>query len=142
MASEAHKPKTFPLVIPILLSVALILMGVLGLFTSENTLNILLSGFFIIPGTLLLLYSYKEFKKRQKRQKRVSIIRHDERSEKNRLKATDWSFRFLYISLMVLIVLNAINLVNNIVFVALTGPIIAVGISLHYFLYYWYERRG
>jgi len=139
MASEAHKPKTFPLVIPILLSVALILMGVLGLFTSENTLNILLSGFFIIPGTLLLLYSFKQFKQRQKK---VSIIRHDERSELNRLKATDWSFRFLYISLLVLIVLNAINLVNNIVFVALTGPIIAVGITLHYFLYYWYERRG
>jgi len=139
MASEAHKPKTFPLVIPILLGVVLILMGVLGLFTSENALDILLSGFFIIPGTLLLLYSFKQFKQRQKK---VSIIRHDERSELNRLKATDWSFRFLYISLLVLIVLNAINLVNNIVFVALTGPIIAVGITLHYFLYYWYERRG
>jgi Ca2+/Na+ antiporter len=139
MTSEAHKPKTFPLVIPILLGVTLILMGVLGLFSSENTLDILLSGFFVIPGTLLLLYSFTEFKQRQKR---VSIIRHDERSEINRLKATDWSFRFLYISLMILIVLNAINLVDNIVFVALTGPIIAVGISLHYFLYYWYERRG
>ena len=139
MKSEASKLKTFPFVIPILLGVILILIGVLSLFTSENTLDILLSGFLIIPGTLLLLYSFKEFKQRHKR---VQIIRHDERSELNRLKATDWSFRFLYISLMVLIVLNAINLVNNIVFVALTGPIIALGITLHYFLYYWYERRG
>ena len=139
MASEVHKPKTFQLVIPILLSFGLILLGVLGLFTSETTLDILLSGFFIIPGILILLYSFKEFTQRQKG---VLIIMHDERSETNRLKATDWSFRFLYISLMVLIVLNAINLVNNVVFVALTGPIIAVGITLHYFLSYWYERRG
>ena len=139
MTSEPHKLKTFPLVIPIVLGITLILMGVLGIITNENTLNILLSGFFFIPGSLLLLYSFKEFKRRQ-----ITglIIRHDERSVTNRLKATDWSFRFLYISLMVLIVLNAINFIDNIAFVALTGPIIAVGILLQYFLYYWYEQRG
>jgi di/tricarboxylate transporter len=139
MTSEAHKLKTFPLVIPILLGITLILMGVLGIITSENTLDILLSGFFFIPGSWLLLYSFKEFKQRKTK---GIIVRHDERSLKNRLKATDRSFRFLYISLMALIVLNAINFINNIAFVALTGPIIAVGISLQYFLYYWYERRG
>lgn len=139
MTSEAHKLITFPLVIPILLGITLILMGVLGIITSENTLNILLSGFFFISGIWLLLYSFKEFKQRKTK---GIIVKHDERSVKNRLKATDRSFRFLYISLMALIVLNAINFITNIAFVALTGPIIAVGISLQYFLYYWYERRG
>ena len=139
MGSEAHNQKTFPLVIPTLLGVVLIFMGVLGLFTSKNTNEILLGGFTIVLGTSLLLYSFKEFKRRNKN---GSIISHDERSITNRLKATDWSFRFLYLSLMVLIVLNAMNLVNNIAFIALTGPIIAVGVSLQYFLYYWYDRRG
>lgn len=139
MVSEAHNQKTFPLVIPTLLGVVLIFMGVLGLFTSKNTNEILLGGFTIVLGTSLLLYSFKEFKRRNKN---GSIISHDERSITNRLKATDWSFRFLYLSLMVLIVLNAMNLVNNIAFIALTGPIIAVGVSLQYFLYYWYDRRG
>ncbi|PWI47118.1 hypothetical protein CEE45_13355 [Candidatus Heimdallarchaeota archaeon B3_Heim] len=139
MASEALNQKTFPLVIPILLGGVLILMGGLGVYTSENNNEILLSGFIIILGTSLLLYSFREFKRRHEN---VSIISHDERSITNRLKATDWSFRFLYISLMVLIVLNAMNLLNNISFIALTGPIIAVGVSLQYFLYYWYEQRG
>ncbi len=139
MASEAYRQKIFPLVIPILLGGVLILMGVLGLYTSETTNEILLGGFIIILGTSLVLYSFREFKLRHQN---VSIINHDERSITNRLKATDWSFRFLYISLTVLIVLNAMNLVNNIAFVALTGPIIAIGVSLQYFLYYWYDRRG
>ena len=139
MVPEAHNQKTFLLVIPTLLGVVLIFMGVLGLFTSKNTNEILLGGFTIVLGTSLLLYSFKEFKRRNKN---GSIISHDERSITNRLKATDWSFRFLYLSLMVLIVLNAMNLVNNIAFIALTGPIIAVGVSLQYFLYYWYDRRG
>ncbi len=139
MASEVLKQKTFPLVIPILIGGVLILMGGLGVYTSETPTEILLNGLIIIIGTSLLLYSFREFKRRQEN---VSIISHDERSITNRLKATDWSFRFLYISLMVLIVLNAMNLVNNMSFVALTGPIIAVGVSLQYFLYYWYEQRG
>ena len=139
MPSEASKQKTFSLVIPILLGGVLILMGGLGVYTSENNIASLLNGFIIILGTSLLLYSFRKFKRRQEN---VSIISHDERSITNRLKATDWSFRFLYISLMVLIVLNAMNLINSISFVALTGPIIAVGVSLQYFLYYWYEQRG
>ena len=99
----------------------------------------LLSGFFIMPGIIILLYSFREFKHRQKG---AANIKHDERSEINRLKATDLSFRFLLISLMALIALNGAKIIDDTVFVALTGPILAVGITLYYITNYWYERGG
>ena len=139
MSIEVQKQKSFPLIIPALIGIANILMGVFGFFLLEELLYQVLSGFLIIPGTLILLYSFREFKHRRERK---VIIKHDERSERNRLKAADLGFRFLFVSLLILILLNAMNVINEIVFVAVTGPIIAVGVTLYYLGYYWFEQRG
>ncbi|MFX0095995.1 MAG: hypothetical protein ACFFBD_29925, partial [Candidatus Hodarchaeota archaeon] len=127
MSPRIQKQKLLPLVVPTLIGIAFITLSGIGFFTSENMFITLLSGFFIILGTFILFFSLREFNYRRKG---VLIIKHDERSEINRLKATDWGFRFLLISLMVLIVLNTIRLINEIAFVALIGPIIAVSIGL------------
>ena len=138
MFMEAQKQKFFPL-FPALLGIVFILIGLLMFFSSENILEKLLYGFLIVPGTFILFYSFREFKNR--REGRV-IIKHDERSKINRLKGADWGFRFLFVSLAILILLNTVKLIDKITFVALTGPIIAVGITIYYIGYYWFERRG
>ena len=139
MYMDAQTQKFFPLVIPALLGIVFILIGVLMFFSSANFLEKLFYGFLIIPGAFILFYSLREFKNR--REGRV-IIKHDERSKINRLKGADWGFRFLFVSLAILILFNTMNLIDEIAFVALTGPIIAVGITIYYIGYFWFERRG
>ena len=139
MFMEAQTRKFFPLTFPAGLGIVFILIGVLMFFSSANLLEKLLYGFLIVPGTFILFYSFREFKNRRKG--RV-IIKHDERSKINRLKGADWGFRFLFVSLAILILLNTVKLIDEIAFVALTGPIIAVGITIYYIGYYWFERRG
>jgi zinc transporter ZupT len=139
MTIETQKQRLLPLLVPALIGIVNILMGVLGFFLIEDLFYQVLSVFLIIPGTLILLYSFREFKNRQVEKPH---IKHDERSEKNRLKAADLGFRFLFVIFLILILLNAIKVINEIVFVAVTGPIIAVGITLYYIGYYWFERRG
>ncbi|MFW9904345.1 MAG: hypothetical protein ACFFFH_08445 [Candidatus Thorarchaeota archaeon] len=136
---ETQKQRFFPLTIPISLGIVFILIGVLMFVSSENTFEKLLYGFLIVPGAFILLYSLREFKNR--RDGRV-IIKHDERSKINRLKGADWGFRFLFVSLAILILLNTVKLIDEIAFVALTGPIIAIGITIYYIGYYWFEQRG
>lgn len=136
---ETQKEKIFPLIFPALLGIVFILIGVLMYLTSEKMLEQLSYGFLILPGTFILLYSFREFKKRLEKE---VVIKHDERSKINKLKGADWGFRFLFVSLAILILLNALNLIDEITFIALTGPIIAIGITVYYIGYYWFERRG
>ncbi len=139
MSIETQKQRSFPLIVPTLIGFANILIGVFGLFLLGDLFYQLLSGFLIIPGILILLYSFKEFKHRRESQ---LTIKHDERSERNRLRAAELAFRFFFVSLSILILLNAMNVINEIIFVAVTGPIIAVGVTLYYLGYYWFEQRG
>ncbi|MFW9780511.1 MAG: hypothetical protein ACFFE8_16845 [Candidatus Heimdallarchaeota archaeon] len=125
--------------IPAFLGSVLTVMGLFSFFSSINTLDQLLGGFLIIPGLMILIYSYREFKYRRKG---VIAIRHDERSEINRLKAADGAFRFFFVSLAFLILINGIGIIDEVIFVALTGPIVAVGIIIYYIEFYWAERRG
>ena len=119
--------------------IVFILIAVVGLFSSNNIIDQLLRGFFVIPGMIILFLSFREFK--VKRTTKL-IIKHDERSKINRLKAADLAFKFLFVSLATLIVLNAVNLINEIAFVAMTGPIIAIGVSFYFICFYWFEKRG
>lgn len=139
MSIESQRQKSYLLVVPALIGIANILIGVLWFFSLEDMFYQLMSGFLIIPGSLLLFYSLSEFKNR--RVGKVNI-RHDERSERNRLKAAEVGFRFLFVSLLILILFNAMNIIDEIIFVAMTGPIIAIGVTLYYIGYYWFEQRG
>jgi len=139
LSIESQRQKSYLLVVPALIGIANILIGVLWFFSLEDMFYQLMSGFLIIPGSLLLFYSLSEFKNR--RVGKVNI-RHDERSERNRLKAAEVGFRFLFVSLLILILFNAMNIIDEIIFVAMTGPIIAIGVTLYYIGYYWFEQRG
>ncbi len=139
MSAETQKHKSLFLLIPALIGISNILVGIFGLFLLGELLYQVLSGFLILPGTLILLYSIREFKHRQGERRG---IKHDERSERNRLQAADVGFRFLFVSLLILILLNALKVINEIIFVAVTGPIIAIGVTVYYLGYYWFEQRG
>ncbi|MFX1284843.1 MAG: hypothetical protein ACFFB5_14375 [Promethearchaeota archaeon] len=139
MSMKAQKQKSFRLIVPALIGITIISIAVLGIFTQDDIFYQLLSGFLVIPGAIILLYSLREFKNRLLGK---AIIKHDERSERNRLKAADLGFRFLLVSLLILILLDAMNVINEIIFIAVTGPIIAVGVTLYYIGYYWFEQRG
>ncbi|MFW9854400.1 MAG: hypothetical protein ACFFFG_05040 [Candidatus Thorarchaeota archaeon] len=134
-----RNPRLFLILIPPLLGSIIALMGIFGFFSSKNTLDQLLSGFLIFPGILILIYSYRDFKYRRKG---VTTIRHDERSEINRLKSADAAFRFFFVTLAFLILINSIGIIDEVIFVALTGPIVAGGIIIYYIGFYWAERRG
>ncbi|WP_455465227.1 hypothetical protein [Candidatus Hodarchaeum mangrovi] len=139
MTINIHKQRIIFLIIPIFLGFFLITMGILGILFGEETLDRLLGGFLIIPGVFILLHSITEAKNRHERR---LIIKHDERSIINRLKAADLAFRFLFITLALLIVLNALKIINEIIFVAITGPIVALGVLCYNISFYWFERRG
>jgi hypothetical protein len=139
LSRETPKQNILLLLVPAMLGLIFILIAVLGVFSSKNIDDQLFSGFFLIPGTLILLLSFREFKVRREGK---LIIKHDERSEINRLKATDWGFKFLFVSLMILIVLNTLNIIDEIVFVAMTGPVIAIGVAISFIGFYWFERRA
>jgi len=139
MTIQIQKQRIILLIIPILLSIFLIIMGVFEILLGEETLDQLLGGFLIVPGVFILLHSLRETKNRHERR---LIIKHDERSIINRLKAADLAFRFLFLTLALLIVLNALKIINEIIFVAITGPIIALGVLCYNIGFYWFERRG
>jgi len=139
MTIQIQKQRIILLIIPILLSIFLIIMGVFEILLGEETLDQLLGGFLIVPGVFILLHSLREAKNRHERR---LIIKHDERSIINRLKAADLAFRFLFLTLALLIVLNALKIINEIIFVAITGPIIALGVLCYNIGFYWFERRG
>ena len=139
MSNEANKQRSFPLIGPFLIGLVNVLIGFFGLFLLGDPFYQLLSVFLIIPGILILLYAFKQFKDRREGQ---LTIKHDERSERNRLRAAELGFRFFFVSLLILILLHAMNVINEIIFVAVTGPIIAMGVTLYYVGYYWFEQRG
>lgn len=139
MSGLIQKQGSLLLIIPGIIGTVLVLIGVIGIFSSDNNFDQLLSGFMIIPGSFILFYSFREFKHRREGK---FITKHDERSEVNRLKAADGAFRFYFVTLALLILLNALDVIDEIVFVAMTGPIIAAGVTSYYLGYFWFERRG
>lgn len=138
MSKRIPKKTIILLLIPIFIGFSVILMGSIVIFTTENIIDKLAGGFIIAPGILVLFYSIRELKRYQNE---VLIIKHDERSEKNRLKASEQGFRFYFASFSILILLYTLKVIDEKAFFALTGPIIAVGIILYYFGYYRFERN-
>ncbi|MHA2226831.1 MAG: hypothetical protein ACXAC8_16580 [Candidatus Hodarchaeales archaeon] len=139
MSLRTNKSGTVSLVIPALVSGIFILVAVVSFLAGTEILDIIFSAFFLILGFIILIYLFREFRYRQSGE---LIIKHDERSKLNRFKAGDLSFRFQSVLIMLLILFNAFNLLNDTAFVALTGPIVAIGVTFYYLSYFWYERRG
>ncbi len=124
-----------------LVGVFFVLWGILWLWTYyENLLGKLLSGFFIILGIFMLIKSYSKWKRWKDSETLPDEALTDERYELNLLRASRAGFMFLYISIGVLGTLLGLRLINEIIFTALMGPVIAIASVLYVLLFYRYEK--
>lgn len=113
-------------------------IGLILLYFNQNPIDLLLGAFFLILGISFMLYLIKTNKSVNSYS---SLTNYDERSEINRLKAADISFKFLFVSINALILFQALNPVSVEVFLAFLSPIMAFAIILYFGNYYWNERR-
>jgi len=118
-----------------------VLVGILWLaLYYENTFVKALSGYFIILGIFISIKSYSKWKKWKDSDIPTDEALTDERYELNLLKASRAGFIFLYVSIGVLGTLLGLRLINEIIFTALMGPVIAVASFLYVLLFYRYEK--
>ena len=124
-----------------LVGIVFVLWGILWLaLYYENTIGKALSGLFIILGIFISIKSYSKWKKWKDSDIPTDEALTDERYELNMLKASRAGFIFLYISIGVLGTLLGLRLINEIIFTALMGPVIAVASVLYVLLFYRYEK--
>ncbi|MGB8216570.1 MAG: DUF2178 domain-containing protein [Candidatus Methanoperedens sp.] len=124
-----------------LVGIVFVLWGILWLALNyENTFGKELSGFFIILGIFMSIQTYRKWKKWKDSDIPTDEALTDERSELNQLRASRAGFIFLYVSIGVLGTLLGLRLINEIIFTALMGPVIAVASVLYVLLFYRYEK--
>ena len=124
-----------------LIGIVFVLWGILWLaLYYENTFGKALSGFFIILGIFMSIKTYLKWKKWKDSDIHTDETLTDERSELNQLRASRAGFIFLYVSIGVLGTLLGLRLINEIIFTALMGPVIAVTSVLYVLLFYRYEK--
>lgn len=124
-----------------LVGIFFVLGGILWLASYyENTFVKALSGYFIILGIFISIKSYSKWKKLKDSDTNTDESLTDERLELNQLRASRAGFIFLYVSIGVLGTLLGLRLINEIMFTALMGPVIAVTSILYVLLFYKYEK--
>jgi hypothetical protein len=101
---------------------------------------LLIGPSFLLVGAISVFRSLQEIS-RYKKTGEVKV-RVDERAELNDLRASKIGFQFLLISIGLLIALWGAKIINDTVFVALMGPVFAIGCILYLLSYQVYERRG
>lgn len=139
MSKETSIERWILLLIPTFIGIVFIIIAISGILSTQNLTDQLVSLFILILGSLTLLYSINEFKIRGEG---IEVIKHDERSMINRLKASDLGFRYFFVSLSILVVLNTLSIIDNVAVVAIIGPLIALGVIIQFSTYYWFEKKG
>ena len=122
-------------IVKILLVIFFISIGLILLYFNNNLIELLFGSFFLILGLFLFLYYIKS------RNSDSNSTNFDERSEINRLKAADLSFKFLFITINGLLLLYAFNPVTIEIFLAFLSPIMAFAIIIYFCYFYWNEIR-
>ena len=118
-----------------------IIWGAVWLFFSGTGVpGNIVGGFFIVIGAGFFVYSFREVL-HYKKTGEVKT-RSDERSELSGLRASRNGFEFLLISTAILIALWGFKIINEIAFVALIGPVFAIGVAIYILSYYMHERGG
>jgi Ca2+/Na+ antiporter len=118
-----------------------IIWGAVWLFFSGTGVpGNIFGGFFIIIGAVFFAYSFREVLQYKKTGEVKT--RSDERSELSGLRASRNGFEFLLISTAILTALWGFKLINEIAFLALIGPVFAIGVAVYILSYYMHERRG
>ena len=101
----------------------------------ENLFGRLLSGFFLVFGILIFVKNYSKLKKGD-----YEEILVDERMELNMLRASKKGFLFMLTATGFLLLLFGLRIINEILFVALMGPVFAIASVLYVWTYHKYEK--
>ena len=132
------KLKTSNFLVKASITILFISTGLLLLYFIQNIIDLILGIFFLSVGTILLLYLIKANKSLDSYSKATNF---DERSEINRLKASDLSFKFLFVSINILILVYALNPIPVEIFVAFLSPLLAFSIIIYLGYFYWHEKE-
>jgi hypothetical protein len=103
-------------------------------------LTLLIGSSFIIAGTIFFSFAFRGILRYRKTGKMETRI--DERAELNALRASRRGFQFFLVSMGILFLLWGCKVINDTIFVALTGPVFAIGSVVYVISYYVYERSG
>jgi hypothetical protein len=127
-----------PSIVKILMVIIFITLGLILLYLNQNLIDLFLGAFFLLIGLFLAFYLVKAKKSFNSYS---NLTNYDERSEINRLKASDLSFKFLLVTINAIILFNALNPVSIEVFLAFLSSLMAFAIILYFSFYHWNERR-
>lgn len=125
-------------IIKLFIVLILISTGLLTIYYQVNLVELSLGVFLLFIGIITLFFFINKNRNISKHQ---NTFEFDERSEINRLKASDISFKFIFISINILFILNGLNWIPANIIVAFLGPISAISILLYIGLFFWTERR-
>ena len=116
-----------------------ILWGFIWLFFADTgPFDDLIGSFFIVFGAAFLFNSLNEILQYKKSGKIRTRI--DERVKMNALRASRRDFKYLIISISVLIALFGFKFIPEIEFVSLTSTVIGIGAIINIFSFYRYEQ--
>ena len=134
-----NKPTKISYTIKLFIVLILISIGLFSIYFNNNFVELSLGIFLLFLGVIFLFLFMNKNKKIKKLQ---NTFDYDERSEINRLKASDISFKFIFVSINLLFILNGLNWIPDNILVAFLGPISAISILLYITFFYWTEKRS
>jgi uncharacterized membrane protein len=120
--------------------VACLFLYKMGPVWKDELLTLVLGSLFIVSGTIYFSLALRE----ALHYKKTGEVKTwtDERAELNSLRASRKGFGFLLISIAILLMLRGFEIINDNIFVALMGPVFAIGSVVYLISFYFYERRG
>lgn len=124
--------------IKLLIALILISIGLISIYFNNNLVELSLGIFLLFIGVIFLFFFMNKNKKIRKLQNNFD---YDERSELNRLKASDLSFKFIFVTINILFILNGLNWIPDNILVAFLGPLIAISILIYIGFFFWSEKR-
>ena len=134
----SHPQNQKSILVKLLIIIFFISIGLLLLLFNRNEIELSFGVIFLFVGLILLYYFIKNNPVQNKTLKPVS---YDERSEINRLRASDLSFRFMFISINLLIILYALNWVPDNIIIVFLGPIVGLSVIIYFMYFYLTERQ-
>jgi uncharacterized membrane protein len=125
----------------LILGLLYIILGTGILFFVElNPLRQTIGFLFLFLGGLFLIHSWLSFVRYKKTGEFKPVL--DERLELNSLKASRKGFVTLISLFAALMILKAFEVIDDTVFVSLTGPVFALGLIVYFVFYFYYEKVG
>lgn len=123
--------------IKITIMILFLILGLILLYINQNIIELSLAILFIVISLILFLITIRN---NNLFNSSTLTNQYDERSELTRLRGADLSFKFLFVSLSIIIIVFALYPSSSEVFLAFLGPILAFSILIYMTYFYWNER--